>query len=783
MQMSVLNSRAWAKSDSPRRHPPTVAAELLTFLKTIVDSVTDSSFVGKNQARSIASLSGFDDFVTRAGELQLVQLARLENNERLCFFLNVYNMLILHAVIIRGPPSGGVARTSLYSSCKYLLGDIGVVSSVDLEHMYLRGATSRPSIPLASMFIPKLSERDPKSGFSVAPEPRVSFALCCGARSSPPLIIYYPEIIEEQLEKMTKYFLEQTIRLDVEKLYLPRVLDWYKHDFSFKSWTVSVPEQLISYVARYLSPPLAKRITNVSLSGTIKVDFLNYEWNTYYYGTVNRFQSRLPPLVVLPPSFNFTSSSSSPPSASFVSSALDLSVVSSVSSCLPYLAGVAMSSSSSSSCDSSSSSSSSSDYNRLFFPSSFVPFFSSEQSRNSAIMAAALGGDERLTSDEDEDAERLVGMSLNYRPKLALLSEDEKSILNSRTWPGGECRRSPCDLAAGLLQLLKTLVDSITNSTSISREQARSICSLPGFGEFTSRTSELQVVQLTSLSNTERLCFFLNIYNLLVMHAVVVRGPPTNALERTTFFANSKYLIGELGSVNPVELEHRYLRANSCRPSIPFSSLVVPKLNDGDARNVLGVDAEPRVSFALCCGAMSSPPVLIYRPETINQDLDVVVKLVLDQQVRIDGDSVFLPYVFEWYKNDFTTKSWATVRSGQLLTFVASYLHTPESTKILALAKKTTTKVEYVPYDWQMYYYGTLNRYNSPRTIKTTLMKMRIELESDSNESGGEWARHSPLSADDLTPASMSASAFVFPKLSPAATDAVVIHTESKETT
>ena len=52
------------------------------------------------------------------------------------------------------------------------------------------------------------------------------------------------------------------------------------------------------------------------------------------------------------------------------------------------------------------------------------------------------------------------------------------------------------------------------------------------FGAYIKHTAELQRVKLEGMSREETLAFFINIYNALVIHANVVRGPPVNLWQR-----------------------------------------------------------------------------------------------------------------------------------------------------------------------------------------------------------------------------------------------------------
>ena len=54
----------------------------------------------------------------------------------------------------------------------------------------------------------------------------------------------------------------------------------------------------------------------------------------------------------------------------------------------------------------------------------------------------------------------------------------------------------------------------------------------PKFEEYVKATGELKRVDVSSLTVNQKKAFFVNIYNALVIHAFVVKGPPTNTWGR-----------------------------------------------------------------------------------------------------------------------------------------------------------------------------------------------------------------------------------------------------------
>ena len=52
------------------------------------------------------------------------------------------------------------------------------------------------------------------------------------------------------------------------------------------------------------------------------------------------------------------------------------------------------------------------------------------------------------------------------------------------------------------------------------------------FQAYVKHTAELQRVKLEGMTREEKLAFFINVYNALVIHANVARGPPVNLWQR-----------------------------------------------------------------------------------------------------------------------------------------------------------------------------------------------------------------------------------------------------------
>uniref|UniRef100_A0A3Q3IP55 Uncharacterized protein n=1 Tax=Monopterus albus TaxID=43700 RepID=A0A3Q3IP55_MONAL len=137
----------------------------------------------------------------------------------------------------------------------------------------------------------------------------------------------------------------------------------------------------------------------------------------------------------------------------------------------------------------------------------------------------------------------------------------------------------------------------------------------PAFQRYCELAIQLQRVELLSLSREEKLAFFINIYNALVIHGYLRLGAPTNVWQRYRFFNYVSYLIG--GEVFTLQdIENGVLRGNRrgvAQLRKPFSK-TDPRLQ------VALPDAEPLIHFALNCGAKGCPPIKTYTPHMCQCD-------------------------------------------------------------------------------------------------------------------------------------------------------------------
>jgi Protein of unknown function, DUF547 len=157
-------------------------------------------------------------------------------------------------------------------------------------------------------------------------------------------------------------------------------------------------------------------------------------------------------------------------------------------------------------------------------------------------------------------------------------------------------------------------------------------------------------LDLADLAGREaRLAFWINVYNALVFHGVVVLGVRRTVREVRRFFARVAYRVGGV-VLTADDVEHGILRGNARHGILrrrPF--------RPGDPRLALAVrPVDPRIHFAITCGAQSCPPIGVYRAAALDQQLDLAARNFLNQEVALDARGcVTCSRILDWYAVDF----------------------------------------------------------------------------------------------------------------------------------
>eukprot|EP01134_Creolimax_fragrantissima_P000958 CFRG0958T1 len=217
------------------------------------------------------------------------------------------------------------------------------------------------------------------------------------------------------------------------------------------------------------------------------------------------------------------------------------------------------------------------------------------------------------------------------------------------------------------------------------------------FEEFVEQTAILREIKLSTLSDDERVAFFLNVYNMLTVQGLsTVR--PSSVLFVKNFWENTCYNIG--GEVYSLDIiEHGVLRKNGLHP---LSKGYVLENNDPRANLLSKVD--PRIHFALNCGAKSCPPIRIYSAKNLEGGLHAATLNFVAENVKVDMSKrqINISPIFQWYRLDF----------GETIDDVVDFIykHLPDASdgtlrrsfeKVMEESQQgKCVKIGYLPYNW-----------------------------------------------------------------------------------
>lgn len=207
--------------------------------------------------------------------------------------------------------------------------------------------------------------------------------------------------------------------------------------------------------------------------------------------------------------------------------------------------------------------------------------------------------------------------------------------------------------------------------------------------------ARLRAVKLEELKTQEaKIAFWTNLYNGLVTDGLIALKVKGSVLQSPGFFQRIRYQVGtQVFSLD--DIEHGILRGN-LRP--PAGN--APLFKQDDPRLAFALpQADPRIHFALNCGARSCPPIRTYTEEKLDAQLDLAARSFLggpDVQIDEKKNQIALSRLFEWYAEDFGPDKRDTLR------FVLRYLpEGPAKTYLAANLEKI--RVRYLPYDWTLH--------------------------------------------------------------------------------
>ncbi|KAG5062298.1 hypothetical protein HKD37_02G003445 [Glycine soja] len=172
---------------------------------------------------------------------------------------------------------------------------------------------------------------------------------------------------------------------------------------------------------------------------------------------------------------------------------------------------------------------------------------------------------------------------------------------------------------------------------------------------FRSLICQLEEVDPGKLKNEDKLAFWINIHNALVMHAFLAYGIPQNNVKRVFLLLKAAYNIGG-HTISADTIQNTILRCRLPRPGQWFRLFFSPrtKFKAGDGRQAYPIERpEPLLHFALCSGNHSDPAVRIYTPKRVLQELEVAKEEYIRATFGVRKDQkIIFPKLVESFVKD-----------------------------------------------------------------------------------------------------------------------------------
>ncbi len=214
------------------------------------------------------------------------------------------------------------------------------------------------------------------------------------------------------------------------------------------------------------------------------------------------------------------------------------------------------------------------------------------------------------------------------------------------------------------------------------------------YREYVTTTRSLQEFDPAVLNTREeQIAFWLNLYNVIIIHGVVELDIKDSVKEVRRFFRRIRYRVGG-NEYTPDDIEHGLLRANRKPPNALFRVF-----GKDDPRLQYSLEKEdPRIHFALVCASSSCPPIDLYTSENLDRELDQAGKsflngggLVLERGKK----TVNLSRIFKWYGEIFGSSQ------GEILARLAQFIYNEDERDFIK-NHANDLRVAYQQYDWRL---------------------------------------------------------------------------------
>ncbi|XP_006348540.1 uncharacterized protein [Solanum tuberosum] len=220
----------------------------------------------------ISNSEEFRRYTNLIQDLHRVNLLNLSADEKLAFFLNLYNAMAIHAVIRIGHPGDMIDRRAFFSEFQYIVGGYSYSLS-GLKDGILR---SNRRAPFTLMRPFPSGDRHLEMAFQKV-NPLIHFGLCNATRSSPAVRFFTPQNVESELRYAAREYFQRDDAMEVDlakrTVYLNRMIKWYNTDFGQE-------KEILKWITGYLDATKAGLLTHVmGDGGPVNVVYSSFDWS------------------------------------------------------------------------------------------------------------------------------------------------------------------------------------------------------------------------------------------------------------------------------------------------------------------------------------------------------------------------------------------------------------------------------------------------------------------------------------------------------------------------
>jgi len=196
---------------------------------------------------------------------------------------------------------------------------------------------------------------------------------------------------------------------------------------------------------------------------------------------------------------------------------------------------------------------------------------------------------------------------------------------------------------------MRVRADSGSDPISLAVDYLQSVRQGEDSGAVLAEIGELDAERLAALSDAAKRAFWINLYNANVQDRLT-DDPDAFDRKRRFFRADAILVAGQSLSLD--DIEHGLLRRSRFKWGLGY----IPNPFAGGFKRRLRVSTvDPRIHFALNCGAASCPPIAFYSIDGLDDQLRIATTGYLESTVDYDAERgiVRVPRLMLWYRGDF----------------------------------------------------------------------------------------------------------------------------------